>query len=250
MDRGDIKNSRTSLTGLSYLLPDVRRRGQSDHWFLVLFIKMEFSLISFRMTRHIFNKGSQRTTLCYASFRSAKGSSSHHCANGRSIQICQSFVKILSKHFAANKKVSLAFQQKSTAMPIMNPRPTEIVELLTFVEVTLVQYATVAGHLPGVAAAAVKAKPKKVNKVEVTHEEPSKEVVQACAVTPRARRKGPNRSAPPLSPVEDDLKTPEPKKVGKGGGKGKKGKAGRKPEKRLQTQRFPVMKKKVKHVFY
>ena len=60
-------------------------------------------------------------------------------------------------------------------MPIMKPSPTEIAELFTFVEVTFVQHATVAGHLPGVAAAAVKAKLKKVNKVEVTDEEPSKE---------------------------------------------------------------------------
>ena len=60
-------------------------------------------------------------------------------------------------------------------MPIMKPSPAEIVELFTFVEVTLVQYATVAGHLPGVAAAAVKAMPKKVNKVEVTCEELQKE---------------------------------------------------------------------------
>ena len=36
-------------------------------------------------------------------------------------QLHQSFVKIPSKHLAANKKVSLAFQQKSSAMPMMNP---------------------------------------------------------------------------------------------------------------------------------
>ena len=54
---------------------------------------------------------------------------------------------------------------------MMNPGPTEIVELFTFVEVTLVRYATVAGHFPGVAAAAVKAKPKKPNNVEVAIED-------------------------------------------------------------------------------
>ena len=42
-------------------------------------------------------------------------------------QLHQSFVKILSKHLAANKKVSFAFQQKSSTTPIMNPSPTEIV---------------------------------------------------------------------------------------------------------------------------
>ena len=44
-------------------------------------------------------------------------------------QLHQSFVKILSKHLAVNKKVSFAFQQMSSAMPIMNPSPTAIVEL-------------------------------------------------------------------------------------------------------------------------
>ena len=119
-------------------------------------------------------------------------------------------------------------------MPIMNPSPIEVVELFTFVEVTLVQYAIVAGHLPRVAAAAVRAKPKKVNKVEVTHEEPSKEDAQACAVTPKAKSKGANRNAPPFSDVKDGPKTTEPKRVGKGGGKGKKGKGEGKHEKRRQ----------------
>ena len=54
--------------------------------------------------------------------------------------ICQD---ILSKHLAADKK-SFAFQQKSSTMPIMNPSPSDIV----FVEVTLMQYASVAGHVP------------------------------------------------------------------------------------------------------
>ena len=89
-------------------------------------------------------------------------------------------------------------------------------------EVTLVQYATVAGHFPGVAAAAVKARPKKVNKVEVAIEEEPKEETQACAVTPRPKSKGPNRGTPPLSPVKTDPKPTEPKKTGKGSGKGKR----------------------------
>ena len=62
-------------------------------------------------------------------------------------QLPQSFVKILAKHLAANKKVSFAFQRKkSSAMPIINPSPADIVELFTFVEVTLVPKAAVAGH--------------------------------------------------------------------------------------------------------
>ena len=55
----------------------------------------------------------------------------------------QSFIQILSKHLAANQKVSFASQQKSSTTPLMNP--TEIVERFAFVEVTLVQYARVAG---------------------------------------------------------------------------------------------------------
>ena len=53
-------------------------------------------------------------------------------------QLHQSFIKILSKHLAANKKVSFVFQQKSSTMPMMNPSPAEIVELFSFVEVTLI----------------------------------------------------------------------------------------------------------------
>ena len=48
---------------------------------------------------------------------------------------------------------------------MMNPSPTEIVELFVFVEVTLIQYATVAGRFPGVNASSVKHRPKKANKV-------------------------------------------------------------------------------------
>ena len=73
------------------------------------------------------------------------------CRGGRlptANSLHQSFVKILSKHLAANKKVSLAFQQKSSMMPIMNPSPADIVELFTFVEVTFAQHGTVTGHLP------------------------------------------------------------------------------------------------------
>ena len=86
-------------------------------------------------------------------------------------QLHQSFIKILTKHLASNKKVNFVLQQKSSTIPMMNPSPTEIVELFSFAEVTLIQYATVAGHFPGVAASSVKPKPKKVNKVEVTPEE-------------------------------------------------------------------------------
>ena len=104
-------------------------------------------------------------------------------------QLHQSFIKILSKHFATNKKVSLAFRQKSSTMPMMNPSPTAIIELFTFVEVTLVQYATVAGHFPGVAAATGKTKPKKANAV--------------CAVTPGLRVKD-LTEAHPVSPAKAD----------------------------------------------
>ena len=64
-------------------------------------------------------------------------------------QLHQSFTKILAKHLAANKKLNFMFQQQSSTIPMMNPSPTEIVDLFVFVEVTLIQYATVAGHFPG-----------------------------------------------------------------------------------------------------
>ena len=89
-------------------------------------------------------------------------------------QLHQSFIKILSKHLAANKKVNFMFQQQSSTIPVMNPSPTEIVDLFSFLEVTLIQYATVAGHFPGVNASSVKPKPKKANKVEVTTDEPNR----------------------------------------------------------------------------
>ena len=75
-------------------------------------------------------------------------------------QLHQAFVKILSKHLAGNKKVNFVFQQQSSNIPLMNPSPTEIVELFSFVEATLIQYATVAGHFPSATVASVKAKPK------------------------------------------------------------------------------------------
>ena len=129
--------------------------------------------------------------------QAASGLQNWKCAGGRLVQIGgrlptanqlhQSFVKILSKHLAANKKVSFALQQKSSTMPMINPSPSEIVELFTFVEVALIQYATVAGHFPGVAAASAKTKKKKVNKLEAAAEEPPKQDAQANAVTPKPK---------------------------------------------------------------
>ena len=70
-------------------------------------------------------------------------------------QLHQAFIRILSKHLAANKKVNFVFQQQSSTIPMMNPSPTEIVELFSFVEVTLIQYATIAGHFPSTNASSV-----------------------------------------------------------------------------------------------
>ena len=140
-------------------------------------------------------------------------------------QLHQSFVKILTKHLAANKKVNFVFQQKSNTTPMMNPNPSEIVELFSFVEVTLIQYATVAGHFLGVTAASVKPKPKKVNKAEVTPDEQTKEETQANATvptTPKPKAKGQARGTSQTSPAKVENKPPETKKGGKGGGKGKR----------------------------
>ena len=61
---------------------------------------------------------------------------------------------------------------------MMNPSPTEIVDLFSFVEMTLIQHAILAGNFPGVTASSVKPKPKKVNKAEVASEESTKPETQ------------------------------------------------------------------------
>ena len=120
---------------------------------------------------------------------------------------------------------------------MMNPSPTEIVELFSFVEVTLIQYATVAGHFPGVNASSVKPKPKKANKVEVTTDEPSRGEPQINATTPTTPRPKPKaqpKGNPQGTPAKTENKSPEAKKEGKGGGKGKRGKSEPRVEKRKQ----------------
>ena len=151
-------------------------------------------------------------------------------------QLHQSFIKILSKHLAANKKVNFVFQQQSSTIPIlmMNPSPTKIVELFSFVEVTLIQYAAVAGHFPGVAASSEKPKPKKANKVEVTPDEPIKGEAQINATKPTTPRPKPKAQNSQSSPVKVENKPPDAKKGGKGGGKGKRGKSEPRMDKRKQ----------------
>ena len=99
---------------------------------------------------------------------------------------------------------------------MMNPSPTEIVELF-----------------PGVTPSSVKPKPKKVNRAEVTPEEPSKEEAQVNAATPTTP-KPKARGAIQTSLAKVEKKPPETKKGGKGGGKGKRGKSEPRPEKRKQ----------------
>ena len=144
-------------------------------------------------------------------------------------------MKILAKHLASNKKVNFVFQQKSSTIPMMNPSPTEIVELFSFVEVTLIQYATVAGHFPGVAASSVKPKPKKANKLEVVSDEPAKSETQINATsptTPRPKAKGQVKG----NPQSIESKPPDARKGGKGSGKGKRGKLEPKVEKAEKQQ--------------
>ena len=152
-------------------------------------------------------------------------------------QLHQSFMRILAKHSAANKKVNFVFQQKSSTIPMMNPSPPEIVELFSFVEVTLTQYATVAGHFPGAAASSVKPKPKKANKVEVTPEEPVRTETQVNATaptTPRPKSKGQAKGNSQGSPAKVENKSPDGRKGGEGGGKGKRGKSEPRTDKRKQ----------------
>ena len=99
-------------------------------------------------------------------------------------QLHQSFIKILSKHLAANKKVSFVFQQKSSTMPMMNPSPSEIVELFSCGSYTDTICHS-CGTLPRMTASSVKPKPKRVNKAEATLEESAKEETQANGTTPK-----------------------------------------------------------------
>ena len=151
-------------------------------------------------------------------------------------QLHQAFIKILSKHLAGNKKVNFVFQQQSSTIPMMNPSPTEIVELFSFVEATLIQYATVAGHFPSATAASVKAKPKKVNKIEVPAEEIKGEAQANATVptTPRPKPKAQPKNGTQPTPPKAEAKPPEQKKGGKGSGKGKRGRSESRPEKRKQ----------------
>ena len=84
---------------------------------------------------------------------------------------------------------------------MMNPSPTKIVELFSFVEVTLIQYATIAGHFPNANANAssVKAKPKRANKVETLTED-SKGETQVNATVPTTLR--PKPKAQPKSSAQ------------------------------------------------
>ena len=82
---------------------------------------------------------------------------------------------------------------------MMNPSPTEIVELFSFVEATLIQYATIAGHFPSANASSVKAKPKRANKVEIPAED-SKGETQANATVPTTPR--PKPKAQPKSSAQ------------------------------------------------
>ena len=118
---------------------------------------------------------------------------------------------------------------------MMNPSPTEIVELFSFVEVTSTQYAIVAGHFPGVTAASVKPNPKKVNKAEVTPGEPRKPETQVKATTPtpnQITQKGKYEDSQVPAKVEGQPE--DAKKGGKSGGKGKNGMSEPRLEKRKQ----------------
>ena len=118
----------------------------------------------------------------------------------------------------------------------MNPNPAEIVELFSFVEVTLIQYATIAGHFPSANASSVKAKPKKVNKVELPVEG-SKDEPQINATvptTPRPKAKAQAKSNAYPTPPKPEVKPPDQKKGGKGNGTGKRSRSETRPEKRKQ----------------
>ena len=78
-----------------------------------------------------------------------------------------------------------------------------------FVEVTLIQYITVAGHFPGVNASSVKPKPKKANKVEVTSDEPKgdAQVNATTPTTPRPKPKAQAKASPHATPTGGEQTT-------------------------------------------
>ena len=97
-------------------------------------------------------------------------------------QLHQSFTKILFKAFGSQQETELYVPAavKST-IPMMNTKPDRDCGPFVFV-VTLIQYATVAGHFPGVSASSVKPKTQEGrDKVEVTSDEPSKGDTQVNA---------------------------------------------------------------------
>ena len=111
----------------------------------------------------------------------------------------------------------------------MNPSPIQVVQLFTFVEVTLVQYATVAGCL------AAKAKPKTVNKVEVVIEEHSQRQRQKPALLHRDPKAKDPIDAPLLPVLLRLIQSQQSqRRLAKEVEKGKKGKSEQKPEKRRQ----------------
>ena len=114
-------------------------------------------------------------------------------------------------------------------------------------EVTLIQYATVAGRFLGVTESSVKPKPKKANKAEVIVEESPKEETQANATTPKPKARGQRRGTPQTSPAKVESKPPAAQKGGKSGGKGKRGKSESQQEKRKQ-QCTPFLRGLVKRV--
>ena len=111
-------------------------------------------------------------------------------------------------------------------LPVMNSSPSAVADLFTFAEVTLIQYSTIAGHLPGlVSANSAKHRRKQIHKVEAAPPEPPN--VQAHAVSPpKSKGKGHPRGQTPdtgtAKPTEGNASQPS-----KGDGKGKKGKVRR-----------------------
>ena len=102
-------------------------------------------------------------------------------------------------------------------------------ELFTFAQVTLIQYSTIAGHLPSPIASSVttKLRRKQANKVEVAPSDPPKEEVQANAVSPpKQKGKRHPRGQPPATPPKDPTKQAEGRpsnQHNKGNGKGMRG---------------------------
>ena len=153
-----------------------------------------------------------------------------HCEPTTSIKLN----KILSKHLAANKEVSFAFQQKSSTMPMMNPSPTEIVDFHFLWKSHLSSMLQSRDTSLELQQRQLKQNLRKSIRWKLQWKIHQKRSHKLMLVLLNPKSKGQSRGSPPTSPPKNEPRSSETKKGGKGGGKGKRGKSEPRHEKRKQ----------------